>query len=135
MASRTLPGPTGRPVARSVRAKCMMFSPRRPAGSEAGVMGLTRGGGELGLHLVEDVGGLAAADLGDVVLVLQQHAQGVIDRLRIEGHAVELDEGIRPVDRSEERRVGRGWGWLGGAGGAGKEEERWRGWGGRGGAR
>src|SRR5215831_145792 len=98
MASRTLPGPTGRPAARSVRAKCMMFSPRRPVGSEAGVTGLTRGGGELGLHLVEDVGGLAAADLGDIVLVLQQHAQSVVDRLRIECDAVELDQRVRPVD-------------------------------------
>src|SRR5262249_6404948 len=54
--------------------------------------------GELGLHLLQQIGGLAAADAGDVVLVLQQHAEGVVDSLGIEGHLVELEKRLGPVD-------------------------------------
>src|SRR5690242_5094793 len=102
-ASMTLPGPMGKPAARSVRAKNIRFSTRRPwkAGVSLAVMGAhscpSLGGGDLGLHLVKQRGSLAAADLRDIVLVFQQHADGVIDRLGIEGDTIELDQRFRPV--------------------------------------
>src|SRR5262249_9418160 len=124
MASRTLPGPTGRPAARRVRAKCMMFSARRPPPvpgcRETASSGDLRGSGfisvlslartpstrrrQFRLHLIEDIGRLGAADLGDVVLVLEKHAQGIVDRLWIERYAIELQERLGPVDRFGDAR-------------------------------
>src|ERR1041385_4243683 len=60
---------------------------------------LARGGGDLGLDLIEQLGRLAALDAGDVVLVFEQHAQGVVDRLRRQLQDVELHQGLGPVDR------------------------------------
>ena len=40
----------------------------------------------------------AAADTGDVVLVLQQHAHGGIGLRRVDRHAVQLDKRLCPVD-------------------------------------
>src|SRR3546814_10213684 len=57
-----------------------------------------RAAGELQLHIAEQPGRLAALDLGDVVLVLQQHAEGVVDCLRVQRDLVELGERFRPVD-------------------------------------
>src|SRR5881227_2795165 len=120
-ASSTLPGPTGSPAARKVRPKCIRLATSRPsapsptlprlrgresAASAAGGSGLTgtgsrlaRGGGDLGLDLIEELGRLAALDAGDVVLVFEQHAQGVVDRLRRQFQHVELHQGLSPVDR------------------------------------
>src|SRR5215813_6941311 len=54
--------------------------------------------GQFRLDLIEDIGRLGAADLGDVVLVLEQHAQGVVDGLRVERDAIELKDRLCPVD-------------------------------------
>src|SRR5258708_18622565 len=92
-ASITRPGPMGSPAARKVRAKNMRFSRRRPGIALAPF--LRR---QLVLHLKQQIGRLAAADARDVVLVFEQHAQGIVDRLGIEGDLVELDQRLGPVD-------------------------------------
>src|SRR5262245_53207166 len=102
------------PAARSARAKWTMFSASRPASpsmpwpfplpgrsagegrreeGDSGVIGgasLRRA--QLGVHLVDQLLGLAAFDAGDVVLVLEQHAKSVGDRRGVERHRVELGE-------------------------------------------
>src|SRR3954453_15812262 len=81
----TLPGPTGSPAARKVRAKCITLAINRPSvfGATAARMSrLARGGGDFGLDLVEQLGGLAALNAGDVVLILQQDAERVVDDIR-----------------------------------------------------
>ena len=121
-ASMTLPGPTGSPAARNVRAKCIRLASSRPLGSGMAVAAphppaarvppsprmRGEGWGEgpvaacpggLGLHLIEDAGGFAAVQAGDVVLVFEQHAQGVVDRVRRQLEYVELHQGFGPVDR------------------------------------
>src|SRR5258708_33545133 len=92
-ASITRPGPMGSPAARKVRAKNMRFSRRRPG---IALNPLLRR--QLVLDLLQQVGRLAAADAGDVVLIFEQHPQGIVDRLRIEGDLVELDQRLRPID-------------------------------------
>src|SRR5216683_525464 len=106
-ASMTLPGPTGSPAARNVRAKCIRLASSRPGsaparpspsrwrgslplpacGERAGVRGSSvtisrprRGG--LGLDLLQEPGGFAAVQAGDVVLVFEQDTQRVVDRDR-----------------------------------------------------
>src|SRR3546814_5044651 len=102
----TRPGPTGRPVERRTRAKCMMLVAILPAsplpcggresrraralsaarassgmafsdiartGSRPRSVGGVAGRGDLALHLIENSRRLAAANPGDVVLVLEQH--------------------------------------------------------------
>src|ERR1700751_4763128 len=146
-ASMTLPGPTGSPAARNVRAKCIRLASRRPcsgscplrplAGGEGGdpsrpAMGRVRWAGAevspisprpspppraemgrlgspvtisrlrpggLGLDLIEDAGGFAAMQAGDVVLIFEQHAQRVVDRVRRKFQYIELHQGFGPVDR------------------------------------
>src|SRR3546814_4156059 len=63
----------------------------------------------LGVDLAENPACLAALNPLDVVLVFEQRAERVVDRLGIERHAVELRQRMRPIDRlrSEERRVGK----------------------------
>src|SRR3954449_10476926 len=103
-ASITLPGPIGRPAARSVRANSRMFCARRLPFASPWVAILVLQqlggllGGEIGAHLVEDRGRLGAADPGDVVLILQQRAEAAVDRTGAERHLVELHQGIGPVD-------------------------------------
>src|SRR5476649_1599832 len=63
-------------------------------------------GGDVGLHLAQDVGRLGALQALDVVLVLQQDAQRVVDALGIEVERVEFRECGCPVDRfSDTRRL------------------------------
>src|SRR5262245_16401055 len=93
MAASTLPGPIGRPAARSVRAKYMTLARSWPA---TAAPLLCRG--ELLLHLGEQALRLRALDLGDVVLVFEQHAQRVVDRLGRQRQHVELRERMGPVD-------------------------------------
>src|SRR5882724_12428229 len=99
-ASITRPGPIGSPAARKVRARNMTFSASRLASIGGGMgggvgimdavaMGKMRGrrrsawrGGQFRFRLLQQMSGLAAFDLGNVVLVFQQHAQGVVDALR-----------------------------------------------------
>src|SRR5262245_31917068 len=125
-ASITAPGPTGMPAARSARAKWTMFSASRPASpsrpwpfplpgrsagegrreeGESGVIGgasLRRA--QLGVHLVDQLLGLAAFDAGDVVLVLQQHPEGVGGRRGVERDRVELGERRSPIERLGDAR-------------------------------
>src|SRR5262245_25749584 len=124
----TASGPTGMPAARNARAKWTMFSASRPAspsrpfpsplpegwagegrreGGESGVIGdggpsLRRA--QLGVHLVDQLLGLAAFDAGDVVLVLEQHAERVGDRGGVERHCVELAERRGPIERLGDAR-------------------------------
>src|SRR5690242_14578071 len=98
----TLPGPTGSPAARSVRAKCITLAISRPSllgAAAARTSGLARRGGDLGLDLVEQLGGFAALDAGDVVLVLQEHAERVVDDVRGQFQRIELHQRLGPVDR------------------------------------
>src|SRR5476649_2342087 len=63
-------------------------------------------GGDVGLHLAQDVGRLGALQALDVVLVLEQNAQRVVDALGIEVERIELRQCGRPVDRfSDTRRL------------------------------
>src|SRR5208282_452291 len=55
--------------------------------------------GGLGLDLLQQPGGLAAVQPGDVVLILEQHAQGIVDRVRGQLEHVELHQRLGPVDR------------------------------------
>src|SRR6266850_8555561 len=57
---------------------------------------LLRRGGRLGL--VHQALGFLAGDALEVVAVLEQHAERVVDRLRIERDAVERHQAVRPVD-------------------------------------
>ena len=50
------------------------------------------------LDFSQDTGRLAAADPGDVVLVFEQHTHGRIGLRRVDRHAVQLDQRLRPVD-------------------------------------
>src|SRR6266403_1954997 len=97
-ASMTLPGPTGNPAARKVRAKCIRLASSRPWGSDAAAiarlcvaMSACKIDCGFGLDLFEQP--------GDVVLVFQQHAQGVVDRVRRQLQYVELHQRLGPVDR------------------------------------
>src|SRR5690348_6905383 len=103
-ASSTLPGPTGIPAARKVRAKCIRLATSRPSGfSEAaaciGLLLLAGGGGDFGLDLFEQFRRLAALDARDVVLVFEEDAQRVVDRLRCQFERVQLHQRLGPVDR------------------------------------
>src|SRR5580704_13778723 len=165
-ASSTLPGPTGSPAARKVRAKCIRLATSLPSETCAAAAAIqlnseavrlrerktltaegaevaqrTRwlgnccnafaslratsassavkccfilptaspphcedssfagGGGDLGLDLLQEARRLAALHPGDVILVFQQDAQGVVDRLRRQFQGVELHQGLGPVDR------------------------------------
>src|ERR1041385_4936483 len=104
-AASTLPGPTGKPAARSALPKCMRFSSNRPLpalseGLVGALMAFRRSarGGELGAHLIQYSGRLATLNLRDVVLIFEQHAQCVVDRFRRECEHIELGERMRPVD-------------------------------------
>src|SRR5690349_2487871 len=97
VAASTFPGPTGKPAVRSALPKCMRFSSSLPLpglseGLTEAFMVFRRSArrGELGAHLLEDPGRLAALNLRDVVLVLEQHAQCVVDRFRREREHVKL---------------------------------------------
>src|SRR5471030_2723658 len=61
-------------------------------------------GGDVGLHLAQDVGRLRALQALDVVLVLQQDAQRIVDALGIEVEGVEFRQRRRPVDRFGDAR-------------------------------
>src|SRR6516225_3500633 len=104
-ASMTLPGPTGSPAARNVRAKCIRLASSRPSRCRCGgmrgslVTGSSLHHGGLGLDLLEYAGGLATVQSGDVVLVFEQHTQGVVDRMRVQLEHIELHQGVGPVDR------------------------------------
>src|SRR5690606_5160803 len=86
--SSTRSGPTGMPALRSARAKWTMFSDRliRAAGDS------TSG------DFFEYAGDFVAANGGDVVLVLEQDAEGVVHGGGIQGLAVEFRQRARPVD-------------------------------------
>src|SRR5438477_11987535 len=91
----TLPGPTGSPAARRVRAKCITLAISRPSvlgAAVARISGLARRGSDFGLDLVEQLGGLAALDASDVVLVLQQHAERVVDDVGRQFQGVQLHQ-------------------------------------------
>ena len=112
----TLPGPTGRPASRSARAKwrCSLrvFLSRSPPARDRH----RRIGGPLvtrprprHARAVPDCTssrsclGLRAFDLGDVVLVFEQHAERVGDERRIERDRVELDQAPKPSRASRRR--------------------------------
>src|ERR1700722_686630 len=99
-ASMTLPGPTGSPAARNVRAKCIRLATSRPSCSEslATTSRPVRRGSELGFDLIEQPRRLAALDARDVVLVFEQHAQRVVDRVGGQFEHVELHQRLGPVD-------------------------------------
>src|SRR5258708_19361205 len=99
-AASTVRGPIGRPAARSVRAKCIRLARRWPS-ADAGcaiARSRRRRRRELGLDLVEEAQRLAALDLGDVVLVFEEDAERVVDRLGRQRQAVELHQPLGPVD-------------------------------------
>ena len=74
--------------ARSTRAKCMTFSASsRPREPDASTRGSISGRGRGALRLGHEAPGLVAGDARDVVLVLEQHAQRVVDGLRVERDA------------------------------------------------
>ena len=58
-----------------------------------------RRGADLVLDLVENALGFRAFHAHDVILVFEQHAQRVVDRLRIKRDAVELMQRRHPVER------------------------------------
>lgn len=53
---------------------------------------------KLGLDLVEDAPAFALADAGDVVLILEQHADGVGDGFGVERKPVQFGQRTGPVD-------------------------------------
>src|SRR5690606_36885143 len=96
MPASTRSEPKGSPAARSTRAKCAMFSAIRPA--IAGASGRMTLEDPLGAQLLEDCRAGPGVDARDVVLVLEQLAERVGDRLRVERQRVERDERVGPVD-------------------------------------
>src|SRR5258706_1533239 len=56
------------------------------------------GGRRGGLRLAHQALGLIAGDPVEVVAVLEQHDEGVVDRLRVERHAVERSQAVGTVD-------------------------------------
>src|SRR5678816_3120957 len=105
-ASMTLPGPTGKPAARSTRANCIKLSTRRPRCSPgedfAGIdlrPSAALGGGDFDLDLLEDLHRLAALDLGDVVLVLEERSERGAHVGGVVRHRVELRQRLGAIDR------------------------------------
>src|SRR5690606_34232616 len=107
----TSPGPIGSPAFRRTRPKCITFSTRRPPVSRVaarsgrlrpvagfGMAARDLLGRKLGLDLFQDALRLAALETSNVVLVFQEDAESVVDRLGIEDERIELHQGMRPVD-------------------------------------
>src|SRR3990172_7440483 len=69
--------------------------PGAPAVSRAGIMS----GGRRGFRLGDQARRLLARDALDVVAVLEEHAERVVHRLRVERDLVEGDQAVRPIDR------------------------------------
>src|SRR4051812_16246480 len=109
-ACNTLPGPIGRPATRRQRAKCMMLADSRPPSISMSRVSWTMpasngmGSGQFSLDLSEDAVGLAALDSGDIVLVFQQGAESVVDRVGVQFQPVELGQRLRPVQRFRHTR-------------------------------
>src|SRR6516165_5496678 len=57
-----------------------------------------------GLDLLQEPSGFAAVQPRDVVLVFEQHAEGVVDRMRRQLEHVELHQRLGPVDRLGDAR-------------------------------
>ena len=101
-------GPTGMPAARSTRTKCSTFSARRPLGSSGTAPASARASmPERQRHRripsactsATSRAATSGAERADVVLVLEQHARGVGDRLRVERDPIERDQRLGPVER------------------------------------
>src|SRR5690348_5194440 len=54
---------------------------------------------EIAPDLFDEPSRRGALEPGDVVLILQQHAERIVDRLGIEGEGVEFDQRPHPVER------------------------------------
>src|SRR5436190_2245880 len=88
-AASTRSGPTPRPAWRRTRAKWTTLS------ASIG----RRGAARRRLQLGEQLGDVAALHLGDVVAVLQEHAERVADVVGREAERVQRDQRVAPVDR------------------------------------
>src|SRR4051812_40112094 len=86
-------GPTGSPVRRSSRAKCMTFAARVPI-RPTRLYSFRRL-----LRFSHQSGCFGAANLRDIILVFQQNTQRLIDRLWRELRLVQVGQRLRPVDR------------------------------------
>src|SRR4051812_33004693 len=110
MQSITRSGPTRNPAPRRMRAKCMTFSASFPGpASASGISSMVTGPACSGrgrgrLRLGRDARGLFSDDALHVVLVLEEHAERVVHRLRVEGDLVERDHRVGPVDRLGDAR-------------------------------
>ena len=111
----TLAGPTGMPAPRSTRTKCSdvlgeaTARQRRHRAAEghsrgAGARLTPAGSSRPSLRFGDEPRGDLGTERADVVLVLEQHAQRVGDRLRIERDAVERDQRLGPVERLGDAR-------------------------------
>src|SRR4029077_8816445 len=89
-AAITRSGPTGTPARRRTRAKWVTFSANTGAARLA--------------QFVEQARHLGARHLGDVVAVLEEHAERVLHALRVEADGVEGDQRVGPVDRLGDAR-------------------------------
>ena len=88
IAFKTLPVPTGMPVARSNLAKSIMFSARLPCSKGRAllpdILAMARlRHGNLEFHLFQDAGSFTASDLGNVILIFKQSPECTIDGGRI----------------------------------------------------
>ena len=111
------PVPSGRPASRRARAKWTMFCARTPPPCRLGFenpawsnfrricLALSLRAlsdlqpAKLGARLLDQRLRFRALDLGDVVLIFEQHAERVGDLRRIEGDRVEFGQRRRPVQR------------------------------------
>ena len=74
-------------------------------GSSVTGLDLARRGGDFGLDLLQQLRRLAALDAGDVVLVFEQHAQRVVDRLAGSARARRAASAPRPSRSSRRCRA------------------------------
>ena len=95
-ASSTLPGPIGNPAARSARAKYMMLAKGRPPSGAVAEPSMQPLAASSAFTWAEQALGFAALDLGDVVLVFEQHAERIVDRFRRQRQHIELRQRMRP---------------------------------------
>src|SRR2546425_151951 len=89
-ASEMRPGPTSSPASRRMRPNVTTWRTNPPSGG-AGCGDTAR--------LLDEGDESLVANGGEVLVVLQDRAEGLLDRPRVEVLPVQRGEGLRPVDR------------------------------------
>src|SRR5215469_8523505 len=109
-ASNSRSVPSGTPAFLRTRAKCTTLAAKAGGASKVAAGSTSvhhrrpSGAGGACLDRLQQASRLGAADPRNVILVLEQHPQGVIDRLRIESAAIEGQQCFAPLDALRQSR-------------------------------